>query len=123
MTSPKDPTKSTGTYNICEDCFAADFPNNPVWWLDGDEFRYIFNTGSKDGWRIGNEDGLKSGKYFYKSKTFKIHLNALKLILYMIFLHFQSRLRQLCGHNIDFMTTIFSSSFDDISMNNINEST
>ena len=40
-----------------------------MWWLDADEFRYIFNNGSKDGWRIGNEDGLKTGSYFYKSKS------------------------------------------------------
>ena len=69
VTSPKDPTKSTGTYNICEDCFAVGSPDNPVWWLDADEFRYLFNNGSKDGWRIGNEDGLKTGSYFYKSKS------------------------------------------------------
>ena len=41
-------------------------PNNPVWKHERRN-RYIFNTGSSAGWRIGKKDHLSSGKFYYKS--------------------------------------------------------
>ena len=56
-----------GMYGIF-DIIADDAPDNPVWKMDQD--RYIFNTGGVNGWRIGNEAGLKNGMYYYESKMF-----------------------------------------------------
>ena len=42
-------------------------PNNPVWKLK-DQDRYIFNTGSSKGLRIGDSSDLKTGANYYKSK-------------------------------------------------------
>ena len=42
-------------------------PNNPVWKTpEGD--RFIFNTGSREGWRIGPKKSLATGSSYCKSK-------------------------------------------------------
>ena len=42
-------------------------PNNPVWKTpQGD--RFIFNTGSREGWRIGSETSLATGSSFCKGE-------------------------------------------------------
>ena len=47
---------------------AKDAPENPVW-VHSDNNRYIFNTGSSSGWRIGRKGHLSTGKSYYKGKT------------------------------------------------------
>ena len=61
-------TSISGTYEL-SDKRADDAPNNLVW-KKPTEDRFIFNTGSSTGWRIGKEDALKSGSYWYQSKKF-----------------------------------------------------
>ena len=58
--------KSThGIYYLSED---KSGPNNPVWKLK-DQDRYIFNTGSSSGLKIGDASNLKTGSsYYYPSK-------------------------------------------------------
>ena len=58
----------SGTFEL-SDKRADDAPNNLVW-KKPKEDKYIFNTGTSFGWRIGPEDGLKSGKWWYKSNRF-----------------------------------------------------
>ena len=45
-------------------------PNNPVWiWkpkYTSQRDLYIFNTGSKSGYRMGKQEGLTTGKSYYK---------------------------------------------------------
>merc|ERR1719273_3108450 len=43
-------------------------PENPVWKHQEND-RYIFNTGSSRGWRIGKKDHLATGKSYYSSKS------------------------------------------------------
>ena len=57
-----------GTFEL-SDKRLDDAPNNPVW-KKPKEDKYIFNFGDSYGWRIGSEDGLKSGGYSYKSNRF-----------------------------------------------------
>ena len=61
---------STGIYETTHEK-AAEAPENPVW-KHPNKDRYIFNTGSSNGWRIGYNGHLVSGKYYYKSKN--VHL-------------------------------------------------
>ena len=42
-------------------------PNNPVW-KSSKEDRFIFNTGTKEGWRIGPRSSLTTGSFYCKSK-------------------------------------------------------
>ena len=58
----------TGTFEL-SDKRLDDAPNNPVW-KKPKEDKYIFNFGDSYGWRIGREDGLKSGAYWYTSNRF-----------------------------------------------------
>ena len=58
--------QSAGTYKMTSGSPYTMY-NRPVWKLNGKE-RYIFNTGSKEGWRIGSENGLETGTFFFKSK-------------------------------------------------------
>ena len=53
------------------DEFANDAPENPVWKHSKND-RYIFNTGTSIGWRIGRKDHLSNGKYYYKSNSISI---------------------------------------------------
>ena len=43
-------------------------PNNPVWQISTGGDRFISNTGTKEGWRIGTKTGLTSGSYYCKGK-------------------------------------------------------
>ena len=46
-------------------------PNSPVWKTpQGD--RFIFNTGSKEGWRIGSKTSLATGSSYCKGKIILI---------------------------------------------------
>ena len=42
-------------------------PDSPVYKKPGYD-KFIFNTNSKEGWRLGNRGGLEAGGYHYKSK-------------------------------------------------------
>ena len=55
-----------GTYVISDEV-AEKAPNCPVWKLEGKEM-YVFNSGSNEGWRIGNKDSLTTGSFYFKSK-------------------------------------------------------
>ena len=65
-----DTTNSEEGLYLLSDERASDTPNNPVWKSsEGKQYnRFIFNTGSTAGWRIGKEIGLTDGGYFCKSK-------------------------------------------------------
>ena len=43
-------------------------PNNSVWKIP-DEDLYFFNTGSDEGWRLGEKSHLKTSEFFYKGKS------------------------------------------------------
>jgi len=58
---------SEGGLYLPTDKRASDAPNNPVW-RNSLGNRFIFNTLSTDGWKIGSEDGLTTGNYWCKSK-------------------------------------------------------
>ena len=60
--------ESVGTYFLCDE-IAVGAPKNPVWKLHGKD-RYIFNNGSSNGWRIGDNESLTLGlgDFYYKSK-------------------------------------------------------
>ena len=58
-----------GMYYLSED---KSGPNNPVWKLK-DQDRYIFNTGSSKGLRIGKSSALKTGSSYYHSKKWYDH--------------------------------------------------
>ena len=55
-----------GLYEL-SDKRASAAPNSPVWKKSGGN-RFIFNTGTSLGWRIGQELSLTTGGYFCKSK-------------------------------------------------------
>ena len=57
---------TTGIY-IKTDKRVSNAPNNSVW-KHPDEDRYIFNTGSAKGWRIGEKSHLKTEEFDYKSE-------------------------------------------------------
>ena len=65
-----DSNKFIGTYHASDELATA-APQNQVWKLSGKEY-YIFNTGSKEGWRIGSKSGLQTGAYLFKSKFYKL---------------------------------------------------
>ena len=44
-------------------------PQNPVW-KHQNEDRYIFNTGSSEGWRLGKKDHLTDGKFYFAGNLF-----------------------------------------------------
>jgi len=54
------------TYDVAENA-----PKNPVWKHTNND-RYIFNTGSSVGWRIGKKAHLTSGKSYYKSRQYSL---------------------------------------------------
>ena len=58
---------ANGTYEL-SDKRAEDAPQNLVWKHTSSD-RYIFNDGKKLGWRIGNEDSLKTGSHYAYSKS------------------------------------------------------
>ena len=60
-------SNSEGGLYLPTDKRASDAPNNPVW-RNSLGNRFIFNTLSTDGWKIGSEDGLTTGNYWCKSK-------------------------------------------------------
>ena len=60
-------SNSEGGLYLLSDDYALDAPNSPVWKNSGSE-KFIFNTGSTEGWRIGLEEGLIAGGYFCNSK-------------------------------------------------------
>ena len=55
-----------GVYFRTEEYAASDAPENPVWKHQTND-RYIFNTGTSKGWRIGKYDHLYNRKSFYAS--------------------------------------------------------
>jgi len=64
-----DSKQSTGTYKMTYKVAKIDvYGKRPVWKLNGKE-RYIFHTGSKEGWRIGSNNGLETGTFFFKSES------------------------------------------------------
>ena len=48
--------------------YAESTPENPVWKHQKND-RYIFNTGSSDGWKIGKTDHLSNSKFYFSSGT------------------------------------------------------
>ena len=54
---------------MISDEVATKAPNDPVWKLEGEDI-YVFNTGSDEGWRIGDKVSLSDGSYFFTSKIF-----------------------------------------------------
>ena len=58
-----------GIYSMTNDSADA-APNNRVWKHSEGNDRYIFNTGSSTGWRIGRNGHLSTSNYYYKSKIF-----------------------------------------------------
>ena len=63
---------------------ASDAPNNPVWKNSGGD-RFIFNTGTSLGWRIGQEKSLTTGGYFCKSKHILMIFTLLQVYLLNIY--------------------------------------
>ena len=61
-------------------------PNSSVWKKSGGN-RFIFNTGTSLGWRIGQEKSLTTGGYFCKSK----HILMILTIASIYFLNIISR--------------------------------
>ena len=64
---------SEGGLYLPTDKRASDAPNNPVWRNSAGN-RFIFNTGSEKGWRIGDEESLTDGscnkKYTFTYQIF-----------------------------------------------------
>ena len=61
---------NVGLYILANERASAK-PNSPVWKTpQGD--RFIFNTGSKEGWRIGSETSLATGSSYCKGKIILI---------------------------------------------------
>ena len=59
-----------GIYTRSNETASAE-PSNPVWKIQfGD--RFIFNTGRTEGWRIGSESSLTTGRFYCKSKDILI---------------------------------------------------
>ena len=57
---------NVGLYILTNERTSAD-PNSPVWkTTKGD--RFIFNTGTKEGWRIGPESSLTTGSFYCNGK-------------------------------------------------------
>ena len=77
-----------GLYELSDERASA-APNSPVWKKSGGN-RFIFNTGTSLGWRIGQELSLTTGGYFCKSKhilmIFTIH-PILLLKIRLMFCH------------------------------------
>ena len=46
-------------------------PNNPVW-KSSKEDRFIFNTGTNEGWRIGPKSSLSTGSFYCNGKLILI---------------------------------------------------
>ena len=59
--------KSAGVY-LRNPAFTASAQKNPVW-KHPDEDRYIFNTGSSIGWRVGRGSELDADSYSYTGKN------------------------------------------------------
>ena len=67
VTGDNSTSNSEGGLYVHSDERASDAPDSPVWKnLAGN--RFIFTTGSSDGWRIGKESSLTSGGYMCKGK-------------------------------------------------------
>ena len=62
-----DTSNSEGGLYLPSDERASDAPNNPVWKNSAGN-RFIFNTGSSRGWRIGTKSFLSDGDYYCKGK-------------------------------------------------------
>ena len=67
-----DTSNSEGGLYELSDERASAAPNSPVWKKSGGN-RFIFNTGTSLGWRIGQELSLTTGGYFCKSKHILIN--------------------------------------------------
>jgi len=63
-------SSSTGNYFLSHERAGA-APNLLVWKLEGRD-RYIFNTGTDNGWRIGRYMFLSTGRSYYKSSITKL---------------------------------------------------
>ena len=57
---------NVGLYILANERTSAK-PNNPVWKTPRGD-RFIFNTGTKEGWRIGPKSSLNAGSFYCKSK-------------------------------------------------------
>ena len=57
---------NVGLYILANERTSAK-PNNPVWKTPRGD-RFIFNTGTKEGWRIGPKSSLDTGSFYCKSK-------------------------------------------------------
>ena len=58
---------SEGGLYVLSNARASASLNRPVW-KNYDGTRFIFNTGTTTGWRIGNMESLTDGSYYCKSK-------------------------------------------------------
>ena len=58
---------SLGGLYVLSNARASASLNRPVW-KNYDGTRFIFNTGTTTGWRIGNMESLTDGSYYCKSK-------------------------------------------------------
>ena len=75
-----DTSNSEGGLYLPTDKRAPDAPNNPVWKLRGED-RFIFNTGSSSGWRIGAKSFLTNGHHWCKGKHgLQFELNQTKAL-------------------------------------------
>ena len=72
-----DDSEASGTYFKSDEA-----TDNLVWKLPGRD-RFIFNTGSDIGWRIGKKENLTNESFLFKSKT---HLQGFSLFI-MIYLN------------------------------------
>jgi len=70
-------SNSEGGLYLPTDKRAPDAPNNPVWKLRGED-RFIFNTGSSSGWRIGAKSFLTNGHHWCKGDSMSLPLTSEK---------------------------------------------
>ena len=67
VTGDTSTSNSEGGFYVLADERALDAPNSPVWKNSGGK-RFIFNTGTSAGWRIGDKDSLTAGDFWCKGK-------------------------------------------------------
>ena len=67
VTGDTSTSGSEGGLYVLSNESASAAPNNPVW-KNSDGSRFIFNSGSVEGWRIGEESDLTSGNSYSKGR-------------------------------------------------------
>ena len=81
---------NVGLYILANEKTLAE-PNNPVWKSPKGN-RFIFNTGTSEGWRIGSKSSLTTGSFYCKGK----HILILLILTCMY----------VCNINIDLYSKI-----------------